>query len=140
MNMNNLDIKQIIVVRNDLRSKLRHGKLAAQVSHASMAAFLKGMQIVPSEDYYMSHQLKLEMDKYRYEWITGSFTKVVVRCEDEKEIMALYERCQRHESIPHALIVDSGRTVFSEPTTTCLGIGPLPQSILGPLTGHLKLY
>ena len=137
--MSNLNIKQVIVVRNDLRSKLRHGKLAAQVAHASMASFLQGMRI--SEKSHSSwHLLELDLDKSRHEWITGSFTKVVLRCKDEEEILELYERCSRNSKIPCSLITDSGKTVFKEPTVTCLGIGPLPESILYPIVGHLNLY
>ena len=134
-----MDIKQVIVVPNHLRSKLRHGKLAAQCCHASMAAFLSGHHISPVTDSSY-HALTLEMEKARYEWITNSFTKVVLKCENEEELLAIAEKCKRNSEIPHALITDSGRTVFSEPTITCLGIGPLPTSILNPLIGHLKLY
>ena len=137
--MSNLNIKQVIVVRNDLRSKLRHGKLAAQVSHASMASFLQGMEIT-KKPHSSWHKLELDLDKSRFAWITGQFTKVVLKCKDEEEILELYKRCSRNDKIPHALITDSGKTVFKEPTVTCLGIGPLPESILLPLTGHLDLY
>ena len=134
-----MDIKQVIVVPNHLRSKLRHGKLAAQVAHASMASFLSGHLISPVTD--TSYQmLTLEMEKARYEWITNAFTKVVLKCENEEELLAIEQKCSNMHDIPYALITDSGRTVFSEPTITCLGIGPLPAAILDPLVGHLKLY
>ena len=134
-----MDIKQVIVVPNHLRSKLRHGKLAAQCSHASMAAFLSGHMISPVTDSSY-HMLSLEMEKARHEWITNAFTKVVLRCKNEEELLAIEEKCRNMLDIPYALITDSGRTVFSEPTITCLGIGPLPTAILNPLVGHLKLY
>ena len=137
--MSNLNTKQVIVVRNDLRSKLRHGKLGAQIAHASMASFLQGMEI-EQLPYSQIHTLKLDLDKSRHEWITGSFTKVVLKCKDEEELLELYERCSRNSKIPCSLITDSGRTVFKEPTVTCLGIGPLPESILNPIIGHLSLY
>jgi len=136
--MDKLKIKQAIVVRNDLRSKLRHGKLASQVSHASMAAFLDGMKIEPKHSSCF-HLLTLEMEHARTEWISNSFTKIILRCDDEDSILRLNDECIKGR-YPHALITDAGRTVFQEPTITCLGIGPLPEEILYPLTGHLKLY
>ena len=41
--------------------------------------------------------------------------------------------------IPVALIQDAGRTVVSEGTVTCVGIGPATAAQLEPLTGELKL-
>jgi len=137
--MEKLDIKQVIVVPNHLRPKLRAGKLSSQCCHASMASFLHGKEITqdPNSPFYT---LKLKMDSYRHWWITNAFAKVVLKCENEEELLSIYGKCLRNPSIPHALIKDEGRTVFSEPTITCLGIGPLPDSMLAPLTGHLKLY
>lgn len=137
--MTNLNTKQVIVVRNDLRSKLRHGKLAAQVSHASMSSFLQGMEI-HKKPHSSWHKLELDLDRSRFEWITGSYAKVILKCKDLEELLELYERCSRNDKIPCSLITDDGRTVFKEPTVTCLGIGPLPESIIHPITGHLELY
>ena len=128
--------KQLIIVRNDLRSKLRHGKLAAQVAHASMAAFLDGREVLPHSG---GHTLELQLDEYRHEWITGAFTKIVLRCDDLEQMEALALIAQAAE-IPHYMIHDAGRTVFKEPTHTCLGVGPYDSEDLDLLFGNLKMY
>ena len=136
--MKQQNIKQVIVVRNDLRSKLKSGKLGSQIAHASMAAFLMGMKITKRNNSTF-HTLELEMEYARHEWISGTFTKIILKCDELDDLIKLNDKCSL-ESIPHALITDSGRTVFDEPTITCLGIGPLPEALLNPITGHLKLY
>jgi len=49
--------------------------------------------------------------------------------------------CEKH-GVPHALITDAALTVFREPTTTCLGIGPVLQEDAERLLGtrDLRLY
>lgn len=38
------------------------------------------------------------------------------------------------------LITDKGFTVFTEPTTTCLGIGPIPEDLIGDDIKALKTF
>jgi peptidyl-tRNA hydrolase len=49
----------------------------------------------------------------------------------------------KDRNIPHALITDCGYTVFTEPTVTCLGIGPCWPEEIDDLTKRfqtLKTY
>lgn len=39
-----------------------------------------------------------------------------------------------------SLVTDAGFTVFDEPTTTCLGIGPIPLDLIGDDLKSLKLF
>ena len=133
-----MSAKQLIIVRNDLRSKLRHGKLAAQVAHASMAVFLKGRHIeVPHG--FTDPKLVLDLNQYQHEWIEGAFTKIVLRCDNFDHMMAIQTHCDIH-AIPQFMINDAGRTVFKEPTHTCLGVGPWDSVVLDMLFGDLKMY
>jgi PTH2 family peptidyl-tRNA hydrolase len=131
-----MSTKQLIIVRNDLRSKLRHGKLAAQVAHASMAAFLDGREVLPHSG---GHTLELQLDEYRHEWITGAFTKIVLRCDDYSHLMECEQLAIMH-NIPNYTINDAGRTVFSEPTVTCMGVGPYDSDVLDGIFCDLKMY
>lgn len=122
-------IKQVIIVRNDL--KMPKGKLAAQVSHASLGAFLKHLK----KDYYNNIYT---MDDIANRWLEGSFFKVVLKVESEQELREISSQIQQKQ-IAVAEIVDAGHTVFKEPTFTCIGIGPIESSTIDSITGHLRL-
>ncbi len=127
------DVKQLIIVRNDLRSKLRHGKLAAQVAHAAMAPLLRDSMTTEDND------LIIPMDTPLRLWLDGAFTKVVLRCDDLNHMKEMQELAIAH-NIRQFMIHDAGRTVFNEPTYTCLGVGPFYSEKLNPLYGDLKMY
>ena len=111
-------MKQVIVVNNEL--KLPKGKLASQVAHAAVAAFL-------------------EADQHTQEtWVASGMPKVVLRAHCEEDLMRLVTLA-RARRIPFSLIQDAGKTVVPEGTVTCLGLGPAHEHDLDPLTGDLKL-
>ena len=132
------NVKQLIIVRNDLRSKLRSGKLAAQVAHASMASFLYDREIERNA-FDDGNVLTLDLSTPADLWINGSFTKIVLKCDDEDHLLSLRDTCM-DSNIPHYLVQDAGRTVFREPTHTCLGVGPYWSNSLDKLFKHLTMY
>jgi peptidyl-tRNA hydrolase, PTH2 family len=111
-------MKQVIVVNQSL--KLPKGKLAAQVAHAAVAAFLE------------------TSDEARVNWLEEGMPKVVVQVQDETELRRLLHLALQ-TGIPASLIEDAGRTVVPEGTVTCLGLGPAADEVLDRLTGELKL-
>jgi peptidyl-tRNA hydrolase len=111
-------MKQVIVVNESL--KLPRGKLAAQVAHASLAAFLEA----PADA--------------RKEWLSDGMGKVVLQGESDT-MLAELERLAIEASLPVALIADAGHTVVDAGTVTCLGIGPASVAAIDKLTGSLKL-
>jgi peptidyl-tRNA hydrolase len=111
-------MKQIMVVNEDL--PLPRGKLAAQVAHASIAAFLSA-----SNDQ-------------RQEWLQNGMPKIVLKCPSEEALIALHGKAEA-QSLPTYLVRDAGRTVLSEGTITCLGIGPAASAEIDKVTGDLKL-
>lgn len=137
-------VKQVIVVRNDLRSKLRHGKLAAQVAHASMGAVFADSVVHEFSNAGVAHDtvyrgkvipLKPELEH----WLNEEFTKIVLRCDDEAHLLSIHKQAV-DAGLLNSLIQDSGHTVFSEPTYTCVGIGPATDEELSPITSKLKMY
>ncbi len=100
--------------------KLPKGKLAAQVAHAAVGAFLEAS------------------DEARVTWLEEGMPKVVVAAADEVELLRLQETAFSR-GIPALLIEDAGRTVVPAGTVTCLGLGPAPDDELDQLTGDLKL-
>jgi peptidyl-tRNA hydrolase len=73
------------------------------------------------------------------QYMTHSQPKIVLRAKS----LAVLERAQREcqlIGLPHALIIDEGRTVFlGEPTVTCLGIGPVLRSELPKFIDRLQM-
>lgn len=133
-------IKQVIVVRNDLRSKLRHGKLAAQVAHASMGAIFSKSTIVEQIVNNIPCRVKQIVLSSELEyWFNTLFTKIVLRCDNEEHLLLLHDQV-KEAGLPYALIKDAGNTVFNEPTYTCLGIGPATDDQLSNITDGLKMY
>jgi peptidyl-tRNA hydrolase len=111
-------MKQVMVVNNSL--KLPKGKLAAQVAHASVAAFIAADE------------------KAKKAWIKIGMPKVVVKGDSEDLLIKLMTRAEA-QGIPVCLIEDAGKTVVPEGTITCLGLGPASEANLDELTGELKL-
>lgn len=111
-------MKQVILVRQDL--KLPKGKLAAQVSHASVSALLK------------SHKDDI------YKWKEQGMKKVVLKVADEKELLK-FKQLTEDNGLVVALITDAGKTVVEPGTITCLGIGPDKEEKIDKITGSLKM-
>jgi len=113
-------MKQVIVVRSDL--KLGKGKLAAHVSHASLA----GYRAVREKELKVVEEWEKEGEK-----------KIVVKVESEKELFELYEKVKKE--IPSVVIRDAGFTQIAPGTVTCLVVGPWKDKEIDMFTKHLKL-
>ena len=111
-------MKQVVVVNEALR--LPRGKLAAQVAHAAVAAFLDATADA------------------RRQWLADGMPKVVLRCDTEAELLELHARATGL-GLPAQLIRDAGRTVVPAGTATCVGLGPADDAAMDALTGALRL-
>ncbi len=111
-------IKQVIVVNQAL--ELPKGKLAAQVAHAAVAAFLRA---------------KPEIQR---KWLSVGMPKVVLKTREPDELHRLEDMAKRRD-IAASLIADAGKTVVAAGTITCVGLGPAAADELDELTGELKL-
>jgi len=111
-------MKQVIVVNNEL--KLPKGKLAAQVAHAAVGAYLEAS------------------DRDQQAWLDEGMPKVILKAETAADLLHL-EEVAAAKGIAVCLIEDAGRTVVPEGTITCLGLGPDTDEALDELTGELKL-
>jgi PTH2 family peptidyl-tRNA hydrolase len=132
-----METKQVIVIRKDL--KMRKGKMCAQAAHASMKVILDEMYRIEFNKDHTKFEMILRHDNPMYQWIEGLFTKIVVGCDSEKELLCL-ESSANIYSIKNALIKDSGLTEFhGVPTVTALAIGPDEAEKIDKITGHLKL-
>lgn len=156
-----METKQVIVFRKDLlkgEHAIGKGKFAAQVAHASMGALLKLFTIerceykrigahgeVEPQQFFTRYSVEFKDGTLLDNWLNGSFTKIVVSVDGEKELLELEKELKRlneqeYKLIPYALITDNGKTVFHGiPTVTCLGIGPYFSEELDKITGGLPL-
>ncbi len=116
-----MEYKLVIVVRDDLR--MSGGKLAVQVAHAAVSCAV---------------QAKARKAEWFSAWYREGQRKVVVKAKSMEDLLALKDRAAR-AGIPNELITDAGLTELPPNTTTCLGIGPAPESHIDPITGALPL-
>jgi len=115
------DIKQVIVIRSDL--KISIGKIAVQVAHAAVSA---------------SEKAKKEEYNWWEKWMKSGQKKIVLKVSSEEELVELYNK-SLSARLPVALIYDAGLTELPPNTLTCLGIGPAPSNLIDKVTGHLPL-
>jgi PTH2 family peptidyl-tRNA hydrolase len=113
--------KQVIAVRRDL--DMGRGKVAVQVAHAAVSA---------------AEEARKRFTEWWEAWLREGQCKVAVRVDSLEEILQL-ERRSRELRLPFALVTDRGLTQIDPGTTTCLGIGPAPSSLVDTLTGNLSL-
>jgi len=111
-------VKQVILVNESLA--MPAGKLAAQVAHASIGAYLQADTTAVKA------------------WLAEGMPKVVLACASADELRRLL-RAAEAKRLPADLVVDAGRTVVPAGSVTCLGIGPAPDSAIASLTGALPL-
>lgn len=137
--------KQVIVIRKDLN--MSAGKLAAQVSHASLAPILNRM--TREEERHavdwevINYQLNLdksdEQDVAIDKWLSGRFTKVVVYVKSEEALYNVFKKAQ-DKGLICSIIKDAGFTEFDKPTVTCVGIGPCYPEDFEGVTSKLRLF
>ena len=111
-------MKQVLVVNSSLA--LPPGKLAAQVAHASIAAFLSA-------------------DKAdRRKWLEAGMPKIVLDGGTAAQLDRLLQQAL-DAGLPAQLVRDAGKTLIPAGTVTCLGIGPAAAEAIDVVTGTLAL-
>ena len=119
-------VKQVIVMRKDLN--MSKGKMITQGAHASIAFLTNLIREYNGEPLPLSEAEK--------EWICGTFFKVCVGVNDEKELLDIgYKAVMMGLSVKYI----EETTGFDKPTLTCLSVGPDYSSKIDPITKHLKL-
>ena len=134
--------KQIIIARKDLN--MSHGKLAAQVSHGSMA-FLS---------WFIRNNTDIEghIDAWIDEgilrnWIDGEFTKCVLQAKNKHQLLkakTMAEELGMLEGRDFWLITDNCHTEL-EPeedgrTLTVIGFKPMDSEIIDIIGKKYHLY
>ena len=151
-------MRQLIIARKDLQ--MSPGKLAAQVSHASMA-FLSNMirsgtvnkTTSVGTDEVDTYRIQIEMQSDIYEdWLCDIFTKTICEAKNKNQLMksvTIAEEIGLKEGTDFFLIKDNCLTEL-EPeevgedgigrTLTCIGFRPLPDEIAHQISRKYQLY
>lgn len=97
------------------------GKFASMAGHAYLHAWWDSEKRFPSHYGGLGGDSLTESDLYRD---SGFAKKVTLAVDTTEQLLALYKRI---EHLPHGktLVVDRALTVFEEPTTVCIGYGPV---------------
>ncbi len=111
-------MKQAIVVRTDL--DMGKGKIAAQTSHASIAA------------------LRRAKEEDADEWDSQGMKKVVLKVPSKEALLKVFDEAKR-AGLPTAIIKDAGLTQIEPGSPTAVGIGPADDEEIDKITGKLKL-
>ena len=119
-------VKQVIVFRKDI--KLSKGQMVAQGAHASVAFLTNLVKAYPNDI--------IPFYKCEEQWINGTFYKVCLAVNSEKELLDIGNQAVNLGLKVHYI---QENDLFDEPTFTCLAIGPNYSSIIDPVTKHLKL-
>ena len=114
-------VKLVCVVNQSL--KMGKGKMAAQVGHASVQAFLNGG---------VSHPSEIET------WLASGQKKICLKTPDANDFESLQKEAKRR-GIPTHIVHDAGHTQIPRGSATVLALGPFDEIALDELTGHLKL-
>lgn len=146
--MTSKEVKQIIVIRRDL--KMRRGKEIAQGSHSSIAWLTNKLRDgAPGGNINYEglgwYEYKVSLSQAEQAWIEGRFTKICVRVDSEQALLEVYEKALQQGLTSH-LITDAGLTEFKnedgspKPTHTCCAIGPGWSDEIDKVTKDLQLY
>ena len=139
--------KQIIIVRKDL--DMSPGKLAAQVSHASMA-FLTNKIKQSNWKAGMDGKncfVNLWLDIGTFEqWICGEFTKVILEARNKNQLLKavkMAEELGMEEYQDFFLIKDNCRTELTPEedgrTLTCIGFRPMDAEVIDKIGKKYQL-
>ena len=146
--------KQVIVVNKGLN--MSKGKMAAQVSHASMAFLTHGFydgsrKVVPSLDdkgNIVGYKAEMFFDRDLYEeWLCGIFRKVILEVKSELKLQKVVEKAKEFgmvENVDFFCIRDACFTELEPDETgsrwTCIGFKPMSAERIDVVTTKLQLF
>ncbi|XP_012216480.1 peptidyl-tRNA hydrolase 2, mitochondrial isoform X2 [Linepithema humile] len=114
--------KLVLVIRTDL--KMGKGKVAAQCSHAAVAAYKTARRV-------SSKAVKI--------WEKCGQAKIILKVDSEAELMKIAKQAKDMGLISN-MIQDAGHTQIPAGSRTVCAIGPGPAKLIDQVTGHLKLF
>jgi PTH2 family peptidyl-tRNA hydrolase len=123
-----MSVKQVIVWNNALQCRL--GKKMAQAGHAALGNLSRKIRNKIDE----KGRVTIRLNAAEIEWYKSNFRKIVLRVENEEELLTIYEKAKA-AGIEAVLITDAGLTEFDGPTNTCVALGPDTDEKIDAITG-----
>jgi PTH2 family peptidyl-tRNA hydrolase len=114
-------VKLVLVVNQSLQ--MGKGKIAAQVGHASVEAFLRAG---------VSHPSHVEA------WLASGQKKICLKVEDASHFDTLLQSARKAD-VPAHVVSDAGHTQIPRGSKTVMALGPFDETVLDSMTGDLKL-
>lgn len=114
-----MNYKQVIILRGDL--EMSNGKIISQACHSSLGSYRESKQ------------------KVREKWLSEGGKKVVLKVDSKKNLMDIYKRVEKKQ-FPCYLVKDAGLTELEKGEITSLGVGPVEEDKINPITGSLEPF
>ena len=153
----NTKMRQLIIARKDLQ--MSPGKLAAQVSHGSIAFLTNAIRTnyskwISSDEHrnvYYSSELTFDADTFE-NWICGMFIKTVCEAKNKNQLLKAIEFAEELGLVDGEdffLIKDACLTELKPEeidengvgrVITCIGFRPLPDEIAKQISKRFQLY
>ncbi|AZO29394.1 aminoacyl-tRNA hydrolase [Mesorhizobium sp. M1B.F.Ca.ET.045.04.1.1] len=111
------ELRIAVIFRADI--DIPRGKGEVQFGHAVALLVHGGGEVATS--YMAGLQMKLSMEV------------------DDLDAIALIMAKAKARGVPFAVVEDAGRTVFGEPTITCIGLGPMNKTDCNALTRNARM-
>ena len=130
MKVSTMKIKMYCIFAKESVQKMNgiRGKMCTQAGHAYLHAFWDAFSGGSVEKMQQAADYKNSDRAY----------KITLVVDTVDELKALQEKYK--DVCGTSLVTDAGFTVFSEPTTTCLGIGPISEDNIGDDQKALKTF
>lgn len=138
--------KQVIVVNKSLN--MSPGKLGVMVAHGATSFFCEWFKrnVVTSNETYNDYLINpnARVDKELFaQWISGSFTKIVLEVEDDAAMKAIIEKAHEYGMVNRQdffNIVDESTEFLDIPQWAVIAFKPMEAEKIDPITGDLSLY
>jgi len=116
------------------------GKMCTQAGHAYLHAFWDANYAANVEPFTTEEVLiaKRKVDQAQAYYNSDRAYKITLIVDTVDELKTLQEKYKN--ICGTSLVTDAGFTVFDEPTTTCLGLGPIAEDKVGPDLRSLKTF
>lgn len=111
------------------------GKMCTQAGHAYLHAFWDAMDGFDSPDFHSQSAKRLQAHEYKNSERAYKITLIVDTVDELKALQEKYK-----DICGTSLVTDAGFTVFKEPTTTCLGLGPISEDNIGDDLKAIKVF
>lgn len=138
--------KQVIVVNKSLN--MSPGKLGAMVAHGATSFFCEWFKrnVATSNETYNDYSINpnARVDKELFaQWISGSFTKIVLEVEDDAAMKTIIEKAHEYGMVNRQdffNIVDESTEFLDIPQWAVIAFKPIEAEKIDPITGELSLY